>query len=258
MVIRSNEKIILNEEKSTNYFFLQEKQKQKKKQITLLENEQGKSITKTSDILKECTNYQKLHTKPKTCEIAQKELLKNITHKTTNEKNEKLTKKVDINEIREAIQSMENRASPGVDGIPIEFYKEFSETIIPNFQKSYNETLFINKKNAKNLEPSKNNSNTKKGNIKLLKYWRPISLLCVDYKILTKILTNRLRHILPQMISEEQNCSITNRTIFNNLFLIRDMITYTKQKNNHLYLLQVDQEKLSIKLTETYTKTQKK
>ena len=162
MVIRSNEKIILNEEKSTNYFFLQEKQKQKKKQITLLENEQGKSITKTSDILKECTNYQKLHTKPKTCEIAQKELLKNITHKTTNEKNEKLTKKVDINEIREAIQSMENRASPGVDGIPIEFYKEFSETIIPNFQKSYNETLFINKKNAKNLEPSKNNSNTKK------------------------------------------------------------------------------------------------
>ena len=54
-------------------------------------------------------------------------------------------------------------------------------------------------------------------------------------------MANRLRHILPQIISEEQNCSVPNRTIFNNLFLLRDIITYTKQKNNHLYLLQIDQ-----------------
>ena len=56
-------------------------------------------------------------------------------------------------------------------------------------------------------------------------------------------MANRLRHILPQIISEEQNCSVPNRTIFNNLFLLRDIITYTKQKNNHLYLLQIDQGK---------------
>ena len=186
-VIRSKEKIILNEEKSTKYFFLQEKQKQKKKQITLLENEQGKSITKTSDILKECTNYyQKLYTKPKTCEIAQKKLLKTITHKTTNKKDEKLTKKEEINEIREAIQSMENGTSPGVDDIPIEFYKEFLETIIPDFQKIYNETLFINKKTPKTWNQAKIMLIPKKGNIQLLKYWRPISRSCVDYKILTK------------------------------------------------------------------------
>ena len=80
------------------------------------------------------------------------------------------------------------------------------------------------------------------GDTKLLKYWRLILLLRVDYKILTKM-ANRLRHILPQIISEEQNCSVPNRTIFNNLFLLRDIITYTKQKNNHLYLLQIDQGK---------------
>ena len=38
------------------------------------------------------------------------------------------------------------------------------------------------------------------------------------------------KYTLPEIISEEQNCSVPNRTIFNNLFLIRDIIKYTKEK----------------------------
>ena len=68
----------------------------------------------------------------------------------------------------------------------------------------------------------------KKGDINKLKYWRPISLLCNDYKILTKILANRIKTILPEVISEEQTCSIPTRTIFNNTFLIRDAINKEK------------------------------
>ena len=67
--------------------------------------------------------------------------------------------------------------------------------------------------------------------------------MCIDYKILTKILANRLKNVLPHIISKEQTCSIPNRTIFNNLFQIWDIITLTKEKNNKLYILQVDQEK---------------
>ena len=65
----------------------------------------------------------------------------------------------------------------------------------------------------------------------------------MDYKILTKILSNRLKTILPHIISEEQNCSVPRRTIFNNLFLIRDTIKFSKEKNIKFYLLQIDQEK---------------
>ena len=83
----------------------------------------------------------------------------------------------------------------------------------------------------------------KKGDLQKLQYWRPISLLCVDYKILTKILGNRLKKILPQIISEEQNCSIPQRIIFNNLFLTRDAIRLSKEKNTNFYILQIDQEK---------------
>ena len=83
----------------------------------------------------------------------------------------------------------------------------------------------------------------KKGDLNKLKYWRPISLLRIVYKLLTKVLANRLKNVLPEIISKEQTCSISNGTIFNNLFLIRDITTFTKEKNNKPYLLQIDQEK---------------
>ena len=86
------------------------------------------------------------------------------------------------------------------------------------------------------LIPKKRESNQ-------LKYWRPVSLLCLDYKILTKILANRLKQLLPNIISEEQNCSVPGRTIFNNLFLIRDALRLNLEKNTKFYILQIDPEK---------------
>ena len=41
------------------------------------------------------------------------------------EQNQNLIKPIDISEINWAIENMENDKSPGIDGIPIEFYKEF-------------------------------------------------------------------------------------------------------------------------------------
>ena len=65
---------------------------------------------------------------------------------------------------------------------------------------------------------------------------------------MAKILSSGLKIILPKIISEEQTCSIPRRTIFNNLFLIRDTIKLTKEKNAKLYILQIDQEKAFVKI----------
>ena len=61
--------------------------------------------------------------------------------------------------------------------------------------------------------------------------------------MLTRLLSNRLKIVLPKIISEEQTCSIPNWTIFSNLFLIRDIITLAKENNKNLCIVQVDQEK---------------
>ena len=104
---------------------------------------------------------------------------------------------------------MENDKFLGIDGIPIEFYKEFIETVKKDLQKTFHEILFTNK-----ITP---------------KTWIQAIVTLIPKKGDTNI------------ISAEQNCSIPNRTISDNLFLIRDIMTYTKQKNNYFYLLQIDQ-----------------
>ena len=208
-------------------------------------DEQGNTLQKNTEILNECKNfYQKLYTNHKTCSDTQKQLLQQIKPKITDLQNQKLTKQIQITEIQQALQTMENGKSPGIDGIPIEFYREFFELLKKDLQDIFNNVLFEQKITPKtwnhaiiSLIPKQ----TEKLNS--LKYWRPISLLCTDYKILTKILANRLKQILPNIISQEQNCSIPQRTIFNNLFLIRDLIKYQKEKKNKFYLLQIDQEK---------------
>jgi len=48
----------------------------------------------------------------------------------------------------------------------------------------------------------------KRGDIKNLKNWRPISLLNVDYKICSKAITIRLSKVLDSIVHPDQTCSV--------------------------------------------------
>ena len=76
-----------------------------------------------------------------------------------------------------------------------------------------------------------------------LKNWRPISLLCFDYKILTKVLSNRLNPTLQHAISIKQTCGIPNRSIFSNLFTIREIVYHSNTENINSFIISIDQEK---------------
>ncbi len=83
----------------------------------------------------------------------------------------------------------------------------------------------------------------KKGDLGSLKNWRPVSLICVDFKILSKSLTNRLKKYMASVIHMDQTFCVPKRTIFDNLFLMRDMITVAKMHNLDIGFLSLDQEK---------------
>ena len=48
---------------------------------------------------------------------------------------------------------------------------------------------------------------------KFIKNWRPVSLLNVDVKLVSKVLSNRIKNLLRNLISTNKNAYVTNRFI---------------------------------------------
>ena len=236
-VIRSKEKLIVNKEIPNKMFYQTEKRNQTKKQIITLQNEQNKTLTNNHEILKECHNYyQQLYKKQNNCKLTQQQLLTNIPKLVATNQNKQLTKPIQKSELKQAIEQTENEKLPGIDGIPIEFYKTFYDLLETELLKLHNNILFREKEITNTMHQAIITLIPKKGDTNKLKYWQPISLLCNDYKILTKILANRIKNILPEIMSEEQTCSIPTRSIFNSIFLITDKIKTNKEKNTAFYI----------------------
>ena len=66
---------------------------------------------------------------------------------------------------------------------------------------------------------------------RLIKNWRPISLLNVVLKIISKSLSEKVKNFLPDLISSQQTAYVKNRHIGESGRLIPDVIEIAKIKN---------------------------
>ena len=61
--------------------------------------------------------------------------------------------------------------------------------------------------------------------------WRPISLINVDCKIISKILVSRIKQYLPRLINSDQTAFVDGRYIGGPVRIISDVLEYTKNEN---------------------------
>ena len=84
----------------------------------------------------------------------------------------------------------------------------------------------------------------KKGKDKrFIKNWRPISLINYDANLLSKVLAERLKNVLPSIVKSDQTAYVKNRFLGESVRLISDVLEITKKLNIEGYVLTIDIEK---------------
>ena len=206
------------------------------------EKKDGEIFTDQSNIMRVSTEfYKNLYTTEKVNYKVQEKLLRNVKTKLSKEKQTELDKPFSDKEIWKAIQNLPNGKSPGLDGFPVEFYKEFWCKIKDIFM------LHVNYVRLRGFSKSKNTSvikllYKKTGEIHLLTNYRPISLINADVKIITKVLAERLKYALPSIIHQTQT-AVYGRKIDQNIHLVRDLIEMANRDDDTAAFLFLDQEK---------------
>lgn len=71
----------------------------------------------------------------------------------------------------------------------------------------------------------------KKENARCMKDLRPIALCNVLYKVLAKVLSNRLKALLPNVISSNQSAFVPGRSIADNVLVAVEIVHHMRRKS---------------------------
>ncbi len=235
----------LADEKPSKLFFGMEKQRTSNNIINNLKDDDSNYY---SDSISMCNYvnsfYQNLYSAENVDSATTKEILKTVkTYSFPDDVVDNLEVSIQGIEVCQAINQMKTCKSPGIDGLTTEFYQLYWQVIKDDFIEVINECY---QKGA--LPPTMNSALIRliyknKGERSNLKNWRPISLLNVDYKIISKVITNRLKRIMPFIIGTDQSCGVQDRNISDNLTVLRDIIFFINNENEQAAILSIDQEK---------------
>lgn len=148
-------------------------------------------------------------------------------------------------EIVQALKEMHPCKSLGPDGLPALFYKRYWKLVGDGICN-----LALNFLNGGNMLTELNHTFVvlvpKVRKPHEMKDLRPISLCNVSYKIISKVLANRLKKFLPTIIDEHQSAFVPGRLITDNILLSSEVFHSMKhnQAKNYGYMaLKLDMSK---------------
>ena len=247
-IVRSKTRWVEHGEKNTKYSLNLEKRNSAVKVIHKMKSDRDTNITDQNAILTELVNYYaKLYNASARTEMQVKEL-ENYIERTELPKlneNQKLlcdNNPITLHECKTALYHLRTNKSPGLDGFSVEFYKAFWDDLKQCFLDSINfsaSTSILTKTQYQGVitlipKPGKDHS---------FPYnYRPITLLNCDYKIISKVINNRLTSVLHSLIGNEQNGFIKGgyRPIGYNIRLLFDFIDCMDHNDDAGTLLSLD------------------
>ena len=240
-IVRSGAQWMEYGETNSKYFFNLEKVNARNKIMSTVINEAGKRITDPKEVLNEQKKfYENLYTSSRRVSFRMEHVPEK---KVTDVERELMEQDISIKELKIALKTTKRAKYPGPDGISSDWYIVFINKIGSLLVDAFNYALKVGRMHPSSrngiisLIPKKNKSPS------LLANWRPIILLCTDYKLLAKIISNRIRKNLDSIIGKSQNGFIPGRNINTCLRSTLDVLSYTEQKQLNAVLIAIDFQK---------------
>ncbi|CAM5142100.1 unnamed protein product [Natator depressus] len=240
--VRSRIRLLREIDRGSRFFYALEKTRGAKKHITCLLAEDGTPLTDPEEMCGRARDfYTSLFspdlTDPDACGVLWEEL-----PTVSVGDRDWLELPLTLADFSEALRRMPTNKSPGMDGLTVEFYCAFWDILGPDLVTVWAESLQSGvlplscRRAVLALLP-------KKGDLRDLQNWRHVSLLSMDYKIVAKAISLRLGSVMADVIHPEQTYTVPGRSIFDNLFLVRDLLELGRRDGLSFALLSLDQEK---------------
>ena len=187
-----------------------------------LYSKSGNILTEQKDIIQESRNHYKSLYTCRTGNLFNPNMFfenDNVNKLSEDDKNS-LEGKLTYEEMLSALKKMRNNSAPGNSGFTVSFYKFFWTDIGHFIVRSLNyafesgELSVTQKQGVITCIPKGNKDKL------LLKYWRPISLLNVSYKMASAAIAARSKTVLTSLINEDQTGCLPGRFIGDNIRLV--------------------------------------
>ena len=236
-------------EKATRYFAHFAKKRVAQSTILALTDDTGTSHTTLRGIKETAREfYTSLYSAQPTDPPSQALLLDKLHRRLLPEDARRLDLPISAEEVSQAIAAAPKGKSPGPDGLPAEIWPLVPDAA-PNLATLFNHWLLHG-------VPEQHQEGIvtllfKKGAPDKVSNYRPITLLSSAYKLMTKVLTNRLNQVM-HIITSPSQTGIKGRYIGTSIRTLVDTMRFLTQTKTAGGILLLDQEKAFDKVDWTY------
>ncbi|KAL3679799.1 hypothetical protein R1sor_022755 [Riccia sorocarpa] len=149
------------------------------------------------------------------------------------DQNHQLSIRPEEEEVEAIVMLMKKDKSPGSDGLTAEVLRA-SWTWTKNAYNALIREIWKGRRLGKNDVMGIVKLLPKSEERQFLRNWRPITLMSMTYKIVSKLLAERLKRILPSLIDSEQTGFIEKRSIVDNILCLKlgqELAEHSKQES---------------------------
>jgi len=213
-------------DRNTRFFHIRASRRRRRNRIARLKKPDGQ-VTKNVQEMRDLATsfYRELYTSEGTSNMDA--VLNTVSTKVTAAINSSLLAAFSEKEVKEALFQMFPTKSPGPDGFPAHFFQRHWDlcgtevtSIVLRILRGEDEATSINDTFIVPIPKVEDPEE--------LGQFRPISLCNILYKITSKVVANRLKQILPEVISEEQSAFVPERLITDNIISAYECLHFMK------------------------------